>query len=78
MASRVATALQERGSSTAVLPAVFREEVFKKVQEISADDERINHEHENHTLFRREQDEQLLLWLNRSLSPSLFTPSFTV
>ena len=61
MASRVASALQDRTT----LPVAFCEEVFKKIQEVSADNEKISRDHENHDLFKREQDEQLLLWLNR-------------
>jgi E3 ubiquitin-protein ligase HERC2 len=74
IASRVAMALQHRGAaaSTPQLPTVFRDDVFKKVQEVSADDERVDREHENHELFGREQDEQLLLWINRFLLCTLF------
>ncbi len=40
-------------------------QVMKKVQEISAEGEAPSRDHEDHTLFSRDQDEQLLLWLNR-------------
>jgi len=63
IASRVSASLQNRPNVS--LPTSFRDEVFKKVQELSGDDEQIDREHENHELFSKEQDEQLLLWLNR-------------
>jgi len=44
MASHVARALQDR---SVTLPQVLREAVYWKVQEISADDESVDHEHEN-------------------------------
>ena len=61
MAARVAKALQNRTP----LPPTFCEQVMKKIQEISGDGETISRVHEDHDFFRREQDEQLLLWLNR-------------
>ena len=61
MAARVAMALESRMP----LPLAFCEEVLKKVQEISAEGEKMTREHENHEVFRKEHDEQLLLWLNR-------------
>ncbi len=61
MAARVATALESR----LALPMAFTEEVMKKIQEISADGESVSREHENHELFSKDHDEQLLLWLNR-------------
>ncbi|KAK3100706.1 hypothetical protein FSP39_024049, partial [Pinctada imbricata] len=61
MAARVATAIVQRSS----LPVPFAEEVRKKIQDISGDGEELSKDHENHSIFRQEQDEQLLLWLNR-------------
>ena len=61
MAARVAKALQCRTN----LPVAFRDEVRKKVQEISMDGEAQNTDHENHDIFTALLDEQLLLWLNR-------------
>ena len=61
MAARVATALQNR----TLLPVAFCEEVIKKVQEIMGEGEKLTRDHENHGIFRQEQDEQLLLWMNR-------------
>lgn len=60
-AARVANAIIHRTS----LPRTFCLELRKKFSESSlctADDVM---EHENHTLFKKEQDEQLLVWLNR-------------
>ena len=42
-------------------------QVMKKVHEICCDDEEANRDHEDHMIFGYEQDEQLLLWLNRSV-----------
>lgn len=61
LASRVASALENRTQ----LPNAFREEVLKKVQEVSLDNERVDRDYEDVSIFTREQDEQLLLWLNR-------------
>lgn len=61
MAARVAMALESRTQ----LPPGFCEEVLKKIQEISAEGEKLSREHENHAVFKKEHDEQLLLWLNR-------------
>jgi len=63
IASRVAMALHHR--STLSLPVSFCDEVFKKVQELTADDERIDRSYEQINFFSKEQDEQLLIWLNR-------------
>jgi E3 ubiquitin-protein ligase HERC2 len=65
IASRVAMALQHRTSLS--LPIIFCDEVFKKVQELTADDEQVDRSYESHELFGNEQDEQLLMWLNRYL-----------
>jgi len=64
VAARVLAWLQQR-SPTATLPTSFRDEVYKRIQELSGDDERADREHENCDLFRHEQDEELILWLNR-------------
>ncbi|KAK6172413.1 hypothetical protein SNE40_016067 [Patella caerulea] len=61
MAARVANAIVQRQ----MLPPVFCEEVMKKIQDIAAEGEEECHEHEDHKIFGREQDEQLLQWLNR-------------
>lgn len=61
MAARVAKALQNRTA----LPPSFCEQVMKKIQEISADGETVSRSHEDHLAFNKDQDEQLLLWLNR-------------
>ncbi|KAL7983783.1 hypothetical protein Chor_000659, partial [Crotalus horridus] len=61
MASRVAVALDKRTP----LPRLFLEEVAKKIQELMADHENIDILHESHEVFKREQDEQLVQWMNR-------------
>ncbi|XP_063970630.1 E3 ubiquitin-protein ligase HERC2-like [Lytechinus pictus] len=61
MAARVAESLENRTTLT----RVFGEEVMKKVTQISADWEDPSNEHESHKVFKREQDEQILLWMNR-------------
>ena len=71
-AARVAGALERRTS----MPASFVEEVRKKVQEISAEGEEDSCQHENHDLYRIEQDEQLLTWLNRSVFSQSIIESF--
>ncbi len=43
----------------------FPYQVLKKIQEISAEGESMTREHENHEMFGQDQDEQLLLWINR-------------
>lgn len=58
-ASRVAKALIHRRP----LPANFCHEVRKKLADSGGPDERW--EHESHEVFRKEHDEQLLIWLNR-------------
>ncbi|XP_077868707.1 E3 ubiquitin-protein ligase HERC2-like [Saccoglossus kowalevskii] len=60
-AARVAQSLERRTP----LPYSFLEEVMKKIKEISADGEDISKDHENHHIFQKEHDEQLLLWMNR-------------
>lgn len=61
MASRVAVALDKRTS----LPRLFLDEVAKKIRELMADGENMDVLHESHSIFRREQDEQLVQWMNR-------------
>ncbi|XP_077153037.1 E3 ubiquitin-protein ligase HERC2 isoform X1 [Ranitomeya variabilis] len=61
MASRVAVALDKRTP----LPRLFLDEVAKKIRELMADNENMNAVHESHEVFRREQDEQLVQWMNR-------------
>jgi len=51
--------------TTTSLPASFRDEVQRRIQELSGDDERSDRRHEDCELFHREQDEELILWLNR-------------
>ncbi|CAH1964040.1 unnamed protein product [Acanthoscelides obtectus] len=62
-ASRVAKALVHRTP----LPMSFCMEVRKKLNagEQYHDDDDEYFEHERHTIFRKEHDEQLLIWLNR-------------
>uniref|UniRef100_A0A3B3QN49 E3 ubiquitin-protein ligase HERC2 n=1 Tax=Paramormyrops kingsleyae TaxID=1676925 RepID=A0A3B3QN49_9TELE len=60
-ASRVAVALDKRSP----LPRPFLDEVAKKIRELMADHESMNTLHESHEVFRREQDEQLVQWMNR-------------
>lgn len=64
LASRVAKALEKRDQ----LPTNFCEEVMKKIADISISEEEMSRDHESHALFRREQDEQILLWMNRFVS----------
>ena len=61
MAARVAAAIVKRGT----LPVVFCEEVMKKIQDIADEQEALTVAHTDHSVFRQEQDEQLLLWMNR-------------
>ncbi|XP_059922232.1 E3 ubiquitin-protein ligase HERC2 isoform X1 [Gadus macrocephalus] len=60
-ASRVAVALDKRSG----LPRPFLDEVTKKICELMADHETMSGLHEKHDTFRREQDEQLVQWMNR-------------
>lgn len=48
-----------------ILKLFVRLKVTKKVRELMADHESMNNLHESHELFRREQDEQLVQWMNR-------------
>ncbi|KAM9593553.1 E3 ubiquitin-protein ligase HERC2 isoform 4-T5 [Morphnus guianensis] len=61
MASRVAVALDKRTP----LPRLFLDEVAKKIRELMADNESMDVLHECHDVFKREQDEQLVQWMNR-------------
>ncbi|XP_041128227.1 E3 ubiquitin-protein ligase HERC2-like isoform X2 [Polyodon spathula] len=61
MASRVAVSLDKRTP----LPRQFLDEVAKKIRELMADNENMNVLHENHDVHKREQDEQLVQWMNR-------------
>ncbi|XP_060607151.1 E3 ubiquitin-protein ligase HERC2-like isoform X1 [Ruditapes philippinarum] len=61
MAARVVAAIVKRGK----LPATFLDEVMKKIQDIADDGENITTDHADHTIFKQELDEQLLLWMNR-------------
>ncbi|XP_070553640.1 E3 ubiquitin-protein ligase HERC2-like isoform X2 [Ptychodera flava] len=60
-AARVAQSLEQR----IPLPYSFLEEVMKKIREITADGEDVSRDHENHQVFHKEHDEQLLMWMNR-------------
>ncbi|XP_038055580.1 E3 ubiquitin-protein ligase HERC2-like [Patiria miniata] len=61
-AARVSKSLESRIH----LPEMFCEEVMKKIREISAESDGATHrEHENHAEFKREHDEQILMWMNR-------------
>jgi E3 ubiquitin-protein ligase HERC2 len=60
-AFRVASSINKR----LTLPKDFLEEVRVKLQGLTALGEMPNYEHENHTTFRRDHDEQLMTWLQR-------------
>lgn len=74
MAARVSTSMERR----LTLPPPFCEEVHKKVLELTAEGERMLHQHEDHKLFVKEHDEQLLIWLNRSDFLSFVPPSLSL
>ncbi|XP_076284957.1 E3 ubiquitin-protein ligase HERC2 isoform X1 [Lasioglossum baleicum] len=61
LSARVAKALVNRTP----LPRPFCLEVTKRINEMNADGETANRDHESHQLFKQEHDEQLLQWLNR-------------
>ncbi|XP_078045783.1 E3 ubiquitin-protein ligase HERC2 [Augochlora pura] len=61
LSARVAKALVNRTP----LPRAFCLEVVKRINEMNADGETTNRDHESHELFKQEHDEQLLQWLNR-------------
>lgn len=60
-AARVAKALIHR----TVLPLNFCQEVRKKLSDSNGEAPADYWEHEKHPEFKKEQDEQLLIWLNR-------------
>lgn len=61
LAARVAKSLINRTP----LPKSFSVDVTKRINEMITEEDGSTRDHENHELFRREHDEQLLLWLNR-------------
>ncbi|XP_034934449.1 E3 ubiquitin-protein ligase HERC2 [Chelonus insularis] len=61
LAARVAKSLINRTP----LPKSFCTEVTKGIIEMTTDADEGSKDHENHELFKREHDEQLLLWVNR-------------
>lgn len=48
-----------------ILKSLHFDQVAKKIRELMADHENMNTLHESHDLFKREQDEQLVQWMNR-------------
>lgn len=60
MASRIASSLVSR----LPLPHDFAQDVKEKIRELIPDDEESESYFDNN-LMKREQDEQLLLWLNQ-------------
>ena len=61
MASRVASSLEIR----LPLPYDFLSEVTEKISEMVQDGQESAVEYSDHKVFKREHDEQLLLWLNQ-------------
>ncbi|CAB3375688.1 Hypothetical predicted protein [Cloeon dipterum] len=61
LAARVSSALIGRYQ----LPQPFREEVQKKIKEMSGESEEIDLDYEKSEIFSQAADEQLLKWLNR-------------
>jgi hypothetical protein len=57
---RTAVALENRSK----LPQDMLDESVVKIQEIKSIEE-INHDYEDHELFKQEQDEQLINWFSR-------------
>jgi len=53
------------GGGTINTNTLHYHQVAKKVRELMADHENMNTLHESHDLFKREQDEQLVQWMNR-------------
>ena len=50
------------------------DQVMKKIREISAEgDTSLQREHQNHKEFKREHDEQILMWMNRLVESLLST-----
>lgn len=72
-AARVAKSLIHR----TLLPLSFCLEVRKKLGDSSMEKTEEYWEHEKHTMFKKEHDEQLLIWLNRYtfISINLFLTS---
>lgn len=60
-AARVSKALIQRS----VLPISFCHEVRKKLLDSNAELTQEYYEYENNNVFKKEHDEQLLIWLNR-------------
>lgn len=60
MASRIASSLESR----LPLPQDFVQDVQEKIRELTSEGE-TGEDYLQHTIFKREQDEQLLLWLNQ-------------
>lgn len=50
-----------------VMASLCAVQVAKKIRELMADGEAMDILHESHDVFRREHDEQLVQWMNRSL-----------
>ena len=61
MASRVASSLESR----LPLPYDFLTKVKEKISEMVQDSQECAVEYSDHKVFKREHDEQLLLWLNQ-------------
>lgn len=61
VASRVAQSLELRTP----LPCDFQMEVKEKISEMVQDSDEGADNYTDHKMFRREHDEQLLLWLNQ-------------
>lgn len=61
LAARVAKSLINRTP----LAKAFCLEVTKRINEMTANAEESTKDHEDHTIFKQEHDEQLLQWLNR-------------
>jgi len=77
VAARVLAWLQQRSPlATTSLPASFRDEVHRRIQELSGDDERSDRRHEDCELFHQEQDEELILWLNRLTTVKFLSSEF--
>ena len=61
MASRIASSLESRQP----LPHDFLSEVKDKISEMVQESQESAMEYYDHEVFKREHDEQLLLWLNQ-------------
>ncbi|XP_025832237.1 E3 ubiquitin-protein ligase HERC2 [Agrilus planipennis] len=60
-AARIAKALISRTS----FPSNFCHEIRKKLADLPAENEEQMWDYENHNIFKKEHDKQLLIWLNR-------------